>query len=36
MDETGDGSVLLAARYLLAGLFLWSGIGRIAGHDEAG
>jgi putative oxidoreductase len=36
MDETGNSSVLLVARCLLAGLFLWSGIGKIAGYDEAG
>ena len=36
MDETGDSSVLLVARCLLAGLFLWSGIGKINGYDEIG
>ena len=36
MDETGDSSVLLVARCLLAGLFLWSGIGKIHGYDEIG
>ena len=36
MDETGDSSVLLVARCLLAGLFLWSGIGKISGYDEIG
>jgi putative oxidoreductase len=36
MDETGDSSVLLVARCLLAGLFLWSGIGKINGYDELG
>ena len=36
MDETGNSSVLLVARCLLAGLFLWSGIGKITGYDEAG
>jgi len=36
MDETGNSSVLLMARGLLAGLFLWSGVGKIAGYDEAG
>ena len=36
MDETGNSSVLLVARCLLAALFLWSGIGKIAGYDEAG
>src|SRR5688572_15970351 len=36
MDETGNSSVLLVARCLLAGLFLWSGIGKTAGYDEAG
>ena len=28
MDETGDSSVMLVARCLIAGLFLWSGIGQ--------
>jgi putative oxidoreductase len=36
MDETGDSSVLLVARCLIAGVFLWSGIGRISGYDETG
>jgi len=36
MDETGDSSVLLVARCLLAGLFLWSGIGKINGYDDIG
>ncbi len=36
MDETGDSSVLLVARCLVAGLFLWSGIGKINGYDEIG
>lgn len=36
MDETGNSSVLLVARCLLAGLFLWSGIGKNTGYDEAG
>jgi len=36
MDETGDSSVLLVARCLLAGLFLWSGIGKFGGYDETG
>lgn len=36
MDETGDSSVLLVARCLMAGLFLWSGIGKAAGYDETG
>jgi putative oxidoreductase len=36
MDETGDSSVLLVARCLIAGVFLWSGIGRIGGYDETG
>ncbi|MBX9942463.1 MAG: DoxX family protein [Reyranella sp.] len=35
MDETGDSNVLLVARCLLAGLFLWSGVGKIVGYDEA-
>lgn len=34
MDETGDSSVLLVARCLIAGLFLWSGIGQASGLDE--
>ncbi len=34
MDETGDSSVLLVARCLMAGLFLWSGIGQASGFDE--
>ncbi|HTR86562.1 MAG TPA: DoxX family protein [Reyranella sp.] len=34
MDETGDSSVLLVARCLMAGLFLWSAVGQIGGHDE--
>ena len=36
MDETGNSSVLLVARCLLAALFVWSGIGKITGYDEAG
>jgi putative oxidoreductase len=34
MDETGESSVLLVARFLLASLFLWSGIGQAQGYDE--
>ena len=34
MDETGDNAVLLVARCLIAGLFLWSGIGQLSGLDE--
>ncbi len=34
MDETGDSSVLLVARCLVAGLFLWSGIGKVSGYEE--
>ena len=34
MDETTDSSVLLVARCLVAALFLWSGIGQVAGYDE--
>ena len=34
MDETTDSSVLLVARCLVAGLFLWSGIGQVTGYDE--
>ncbi|HYX00519.1 MAG TPA: DoxX family protein [Reyranella sp.] len=36
MDETGDSSVLLVGRCLIAGVFLWSGIGRISGYGETG
>jgi len=36
MDETGDSSVLLVGRCLIAGVFLWSGIGRISGYGEKG
>lgn len=36
MDETGDSSVLLVARCLMAGLFLWSGVGKAVGYDESG
>ena len=36
MDETADSSVLLVARCLVAGLFLWSGIGKVSGYDETG
>jgi putative oxidoreductase len=37
MDETGDNSsVLLVARCMIAGVFLWSGAGRISGYDETG
>jgi putative oxidoreductase len=34
MDETGDNSVLLVARCLVAGLFIWSGIGQASGFDQ--
>ena len=34
MDETGENSVLLVARFLLASLFVWSGIGQVQGYDE--
>ena len=34
MDETGENSVLLVARFLLASLFMWSGIGQMQGYDE--
>ena len=34
MDETTDSSVLLVSRCLVAALFLWSGIGQVAGYDE--
>lgn len=37
MDETGDNSsVLLVARCMMAGVFLWSAVGRIGGYDEMG
>jgi putative oxidoreductase len=35
MDETGDSSVLLVARCLLAGLFLWWGAGTVGGYAGA-
>ena len=34
MDETGESSVLLVARFLLGSLFLWSGVGQMQGYDE--
>jgi putative oxidoreductase len=34
MDETGESSVLLVARFLMGSLFLWSGIGQVQGYDE--
>ena len=34
LDESGNSSVLLVARCLVAGLFLWSGIGQVQGYDE--
>ncbi len=34
VDDTGNSSVLLVARCLVAGLFLWSGIGQVQGYDE--
>jgi putative oxidoreductase len=34
MDETGESSVLLVARFLLGSLFLWSGVGQVQGYDE--
>ena len=34
VDDTGNNSVLLVARCLVAGLFLWSGIGQVQGYDE--
>ncbi len=34
MDETGDSSLLLVARCLIAGLFLWSGVGQMSGLDQ--
>jgi putative oxidoreductase len=34
MDETGESSVLLVARFLLGSLFLWSGISQAQGYDE--
>jgi putative oxidoreductase len=34
LDDAGNSSVLLVARCLVAGLFLWSGIGQVQGYDE--
>ena len=34
VDDAGNSSVLLVARCLVAGLFLWSGIGQVQGYDE--
>jgi putative oxidoreductase len=34
VDETGNSSVLLVARCLVAGLFLWSGVSQVQGYDE--
>ncbi len=34
VDDNGNSSVLLVARCLVAGLFLWSGIGQVQGYDE--
>ena len=34
IDETGNSSVLLVARCLVAGLFLWSGVGQVQGYGE--
>ena len=34
VDDSGNSSVLLVARCLIAGLFLWSGIGQVRGYDE--
>ncbi len=33
-DDTSNASVLLVARCLIAGLFLWSGVGQVQGYDE--
>ena len=33
-DDSGNSSVLLVARCLIAGLFLWSGLGQVQGYDE--
>ncbi len=33
-DDTGNSSVLLVARCLVAGLFIWSGVGQVNGYDE--
>lgn len=33
-DDSADSSVLLVARCLVAGLFLWSGVGQVQGYDE--
>ena len=32
--DGGRASVLLVARCLVAGLFLWSGLGQVSGYDE--
>lgn len=34
VDDGGNSSVLLVARCLIAGLFLWSGVGQVRGYDE--
>lgn len=34
VDDSGNSSVLLVARCLVAGLFLWSGVGQVEGYDE--
>ena len=33
-DDGGNSSVLLVSRCLVAGLFLWSGLGQVQGYDE--
>jgi putative oxidoreductase len=33
-DESGNSSVLLVARCLVASLFLWSGVSQFQGYDE--
>ena len=34
VDDSGNSSVLLVARCLMASLFLWSGISQVQGYDE--
>jgi putative oxidoreductase len=34
VDESGNSSVLLVARCLVASLFLWSGVSQVQGYDE--
>ena len=34
VDDSSNNSILLVARCLVAGLFVWSGIGQVQGYDE--